>query len=207
MCMETKSSILQEDSEADENTAEDGDHAHTSTWQERRHLGSSLRRAGGRGRGLTTETSNRDLACGRGSSRGGGYGGRKGCVALVGTLSTTGMVLAVETRSAMSRSRVAPRSILDVPAVALASVVALAGSNTLVTPGLADEERECLRVLCDVGNDAILTHAGVGQGISVAVVLLGAHGGDTGLLEADEGALSPVLITPVFCVVLARAVR
>ena len=62
---------------------------------------------------------------------------------------------------------------------------------------LADEVWQCLGVLGDVGRDTVLADAGVGKSVGVAVVLLGGHGVDAGLLEADERALGPVLVTPV----------
>jgi len=82
-------------------------------------------------------------------------------------------------------------------ASALAAVVAVAVLDASVSPLLADEVWQCLGVLCDVGRDTVLTDAGVGKSVGVAVVLLGGHGVDAGLLEADERALSPVLVTPV----------
>lgn len=91
-------------------------------------------------------------------------------------------------------------------AAVLAGVVAVASGHTLVAPLLADEEGESLRVLCDVGRDAIVANAGVGQLVRVAFVVLGSRGCDTGLLEADERALSLVLVTPVLPVGRRHAV-
>jgi len=82
-------------------------------------------------------------------------------------------------------------------ASALAGVVAVAVLDASVSPLLADEVWQCLGVLGDVGRDTVLTDARVGQSVGVAVVLLGGHGVDAGLLEADERALGPVLVTPV----------
>lgn len=87
---------------------------------------------------------------------------------------------------------------INVPATISASVVAVAASDTLVTPCLANVERQSLAVLRDVWRDIVFTHASVGKGIRVALVVDGGHGGDTRLLEADEWALSSVLITPEF---------
>jgi len=82
-------------------------------------------------------------------------------------------------------------------ASALAGVVAVAVLDASVSPLLADEVWQCLGVLGDVGRDTVLTDARVGQSVGVAVVLLGGHGVDARLLEADERALGPVLVTPV----------
>lgn len=106
------------------------------------------------------------------------------------------MVGTVETMSAVF---LVPRTgMINVPATISASVVAVAASDTLVTPCLANVERQSLAVLRDVWRDIVFTHASVGKGIRVALVVDGGHGGDTRLLEADEWALSSVLITPEF---------
>jgi hypothetical protein len=81
----------------------------------------------------------------------------------------------------------------------LACVVAVAASYAVVAPCLADEEGEGLRVLGDVGDNAVLADAGVCELIRIALVLLGGHGGHAGLLKADEGALRLVLLAPVRC--------
>ena len=44
-----------------------------------------------------------------------------------------------------------------------AGVVTVAGGHTLVAPLLANVEGEGLRVLCDVGRDAVLANTRVGQ--------------------------------------------
>lgn len=85
----------------------------------------------------------------------------------------------------------------NIPASALASAVTVAVGNAVVSPLLADEVWQGLRVLGDVGRDTVVTDTGVGQSVGIAVVLLGGHGVDTGLLEADERALCPVLVAPV----------
>jgi len=82
-------------------------------------------------------------------------------------------------------------------AVALACVVAVAVGNAVVTPLLADEVRQRLRVLGNVGRETVVAHALVGQVVRVARVGLGGHGADAGLLEADERALRGVLLAPV----------
>jgi hypothetical protein len=52
-----------------------------------------------------------------------------------------------------------------------ASVVAVAVGHALVAPLLADVERKGLRVLGDVGRDAVLANARVGQLVRVALVV------------------------------------
>jgi hypothetical protein len=79
----------------------------------------------------------------------------------------------------------------------LACVVAVAVVAALLAPCLAYEEGESLRVLGDVGDNAVLADAGVCELVRVARVLVGGHGGDAGLLETDEGALGLVLLAPV----------
>lgn len=81
-------------------------------------------------------------------------------------------------------------------ALGLAGVVASAVCNAVVSPLLADEEREGLRVLCDIGYYAVFANASVGQSCRVARVFFGRHGGNAWLLEADEGTLGDVLVTP-----------
>jgi hypothetical protein len=63
----------------------------------------------------------------------------------------------------------------------LADVVAVAASNTLCAVCLAYVEGEGLRVLGDVGCDAVFADAAVGQGIGIALIVKGGHAGDTGL--------------------------
>jgi hypothetical protein len=84
----------------------------------------------------------------------------------------------------------------------LAVVVAIACGNTVVAPLCADKVRQRLRVLGDVRGAAVVADAGVGEGVGVTVVLLCGLGGHTGLLEADERALSLVLLTPVVCSII-----
>jgi hypothetical protein len=79
----------------------------------------------------------------------------------------------------------------------LACVVTVAVVAALLAPCLAYEEGESLRVLGDVGDNAVLADAGVCELVRVARVLVGGHGGDAGLLETDEGALGLVLLAPV----------
>jgi hypothetical protein len=64
---------------------------------------------------------------------------------------------------------------LDIPAGTLASVIPIALVHTIVAPLCADEVRQCLRVLGDVGGAAVVADAGVGQSVGIAVVLLGRH--------------------------------
>lgn len=83
-----------------------------------------------------------------------------------------------------------------IPTCRLARVVAIAVVDTVVAPYLAHEEGQGLRVLGDVGDDAALADAVVCELLRIARVLVGSHGGDAGLLEADEGALGLVLLAP-----------
>jgi len=62
---------------------------------------------------------------------------------------------------------------------------------------LADEVGQRLRVLGDVGGEAVVAHALVGQVVGIARVGLGGHGVNARLLEADERALRGVLLAPV----------
>lgn len=48
----------------------------------------------------------------------------------------------------------------------------------------------------NVGGDTVFADAGVSQRIRVALVVLGGRGSNARLLEADERALSLVLVTP-----------
>lgn len=68
--------------------------------------------------------------------------------------------------------------------------------DALGAPGLADVEGQGLRVHGDVGRDAVIADAVVRQVIRVAVVGLGGHGGDAGLLQADERALRLLVLAP-----------
>lgn len=78
-----------------------------------------------------------------------------------------------------------------------ASVIAVAVVYTLVAPFLADVERKSLRVLSDVGRDAVFANTSVAQLVRVAIIFLSSQGGNTGLLEADKRTLSLVLVAPV----------
>lgn len=75
-------------------------------------------------------------------------------------------------------------------------VVVAAVFHTLVAPFLADVKGEGLRVFSDVRGYVVLADAGVGECIRVTVILDGGHGGDAGLLEADERTLGFLVITP-----------
>lgn len=88
-----------------------------------------------------------------------------------------------------------------------AGVVAVAVGDTLVTPFLADEERKSLRVLGDVGGDTVLANAAVGQLVGIARVVISSRRGNARLLEADERALSLVLLAPVIPVRRRDALR
>lgn len=77
-----------------------------------------------------------------------------------------------------------------------ASVIAVAVVYTLVAPFLADVERKSLRVLSDVGRDAVFANTSVAQLVRVAIIFLSSQG-NTGLLEADKRTLSLVLVAPV----------
>lgn len=88
----------------------------------------------------------------------------------------------------------------------LAGVVTVAVINAVVAPLLADEEGEGLRILGDVGNDAVLAHTLVGQVIGIAGILGRGHGGDAGLLKANERALSLILAAPVVSVALGDGI-
>lgn len=85
----------------------------------------------------------------------------------------------------------------SLPAGALAGSIAATVVDAVVSPLLADEVGKGLGVLGDVGRDAVVADAVVGQIVRVAVVRLGRHGFDTGLLETDERAGGDVLGAPV----------
>lgn len=65
--------------------------------------------------------------------------------------------------------------------------------DALGPPGLADVEGQGLRVHGDVGGDAVVTDTAVGKVVGVAVVGFSGHGGDAGLLQADERTLGPLV--------------
>jgi len=182
LCKDDKNdeSLLQEDSKAEEDAAKNSSHAEGSIRHEARRSSASFGCARACGL-LSAETSDRDLVGGRGLARlrSGGGRGRKGGIAQIRGLRTTGMI----------GSALAP-----------AGVVAIAGSHTVVTPSLANEEGQCLRVLRDVGDNAVFAHTRVGQVIRVAGVGSGGHGGHTRLLETDEGTLGFVLLAPVLSI-------
>lgn len=71
------------------------------------------------------------------------------------------------------------------------------GYRWFLTPFSADEVWEGLCVLGDVGRDAIVADAVVGEGIGVTVVGDGVLVVHAGLLEADERAHALLLVTPV----------
>lgn len=82
-------------------------------------------------------------------------------------------------------------------ASARAGVVAVAVGDALSAPFLADVVGQGLGVFGDVGADAVVADAAVGEGVGGAVV--GGDGGGVGCgLEADEGALGLLLFTPEF---------
>lgn len=87
-----------------------------------------------------------------------------------------------------------------------ACIVTVAVLGAVVTPLLADEEGQGLRVLSNVGNNAVLAHAAVGQIVGIARVRLSGHRGDSGLLEADERALCLVLLAPIISVAFGNRV-
>lgn len=64
-----------------------------------------------------------------------------------------------------------------------------------------------MAVLSDVWRNIVFTHARVGEGVGIALVVDGGHGGDARLLEADEWALSLVLITPELSISIRDAFR
>jgi hypothetical protein len=178
----TFGSSLQEDSKAKEDTAEQSSQAQTSVGHED---GASalvvvaivVVGAAAAGRLSITETSGWDsVGGGTGGLCGGGHGGRERSVAAVRVLSTARVILT---------------------AGALAGSVVAAVVNTVVSPLLADEVGQGLGVFGDVGGDAVVADAVVGQVIRVAVVCLCAHGVDARLLETDERALSRILRAPV----------
>lgn len=86
-------------------------------------------------------------------------------------------------------------------------VVSVALLPALVTPFLANEKRHRLCVFGDVGGDVVVADARVREVVRRAVVLDGVLGGDTGLLETDEGALGLSHLAPVTPRALGNAVR
>lgn len=134
---------LEQNGEAEENAAEEDGGADGSVGDKGRVCCTS-RPTSGRGTSLTTKANNVTGSCGRCGRRGGGRRRARGGVTQVGRLSTTGVV--------------------GTAAVG-AGVVTVAVVHTLVAPLLADEEGESLRVLGDVGRDAVFANARVGQGV------------------------------------------
>lgn len=131
---------LKEDSEAEEHAAKEDSHARGSAGDERARSGSS-RTTRGRGRSGTAEASD-GRPCGGFSRTRSRHGARDRRVAQVGRLSTAGVVITT---------------------AGGASVVAIAVVYTLGAPFLADVERKSLRVLGNVGGDAVFANASVGQ--------------------------------------------
>lgn len=109
------------------------------------------------------------------------------------------MIGTVRIKSQPCLTAVAHNFFYDVPALVGACIVTVAVLGAVVTPLLADEEGQGLRVLSNVGNNAVLAHAAVGQIVGIARVRLSGHRGDSGLLEADERALCLVLLAPIIC--------
>jgi hypothetical protein len=114
------------------------------------------------------------------------------------------MVLAILLSVMVGRSG---GGMLNVPTIALAAVVSVAVCDAFVAPFLADEERQSLRVFGDVGGDAVVANACVGQGVGIAIVLLRGHGVYARLLEADERALGLILVTPVVYWMVRRCLQ
>lgn len=86
---------------------------------------------------------------------------------------------------------------MSLPTGALAGGIVATVVDAVVSPLLADEEGQRLRVLGNVGRDAVVADALVGEVVRVAAVFLRGHGGDARLLQTDEGALGGVLRAPV----------
>jgi hypothetical protein len=138
---------LEENSEAEEDAAEENGHAGRCAGDV--DCSSSASGAGAtssRGSGSATKASDGNCRrCGScSSSRGSRQHGADCGVALVGRLSTAGVI---------STAGVG------------AGVVAVAAGDTLIAPLLTDVEGEGLRVFGDVGGDAVLANARVGQGV------------------------------------------
>ena len=184
---------LQEKGETEKDTAEDSSHAHTSTGQEGNRCCTGI--VWGAGGGSTAKARDRDLIGSRGTCGLARGRRRQGGIAFVRALSTAGMIGAVQELVSLWDNQ---EIFCSIPALVLAGVVAVAVVDTVTAPLLADVEGECLRVLGDVGRDAVLADARVGQGLGVAVVVASGQGVDTRLLGADEWALCLVLVTPVF---------
>jgi hypothetical protein len=68
--------------------------------------------------------------------------------------------------------------------------------DAVVSPLLADVERQSLTVLGDVGGHVVLAHAAVLERVGVALVLVGGHGCDAGLLQADQRTLGFLVEAP-----------
>lgn len=172
---------LQENGKAKEDTAKDGSKTQTGIGHEDGAgtlVAVVVTAAAAAASGLgATETSDGNGVGGGGRwGSGGGHGGRQRRVALVGFLSTARVVLS---------------------AGALAGSVVAAVADAVCSPLLADEVGQGLGVLGDVGRGTVVADAAVGQVVRVAVIFLGGHGVDTGLLEADERAGGNVLGAPV----------
>lgn len=136
---------LEEDGKAEKDGAKENSHAGGGARYEGRSSGTGGAPRGSRGGSSAAKASSGGTAaCGRSVAGGRGrrHGGAQCGVALVGILSTAGVVIA---------------------ALGAAGAIAVAVVHTLVAPLLTDEEGECLRVLGDVGRDAVVAHAGVGQ--------------------------------------------
>lgn len=171
-------SVLQENGKAKEDTAKDGSEAQASIGHEDGASALLVVAAVTAASGLrTTKASDWDCVLGGARGRGGrGHGGGQRAVATVRVLSTARVILATG---------------------ALAGRIVAAVGDAVVSPLLADEEGQGLRVLGDVGRQAVVADALVGEVVSVAAVFLGGHGVDAGLLQTDERALGSVLGAPV----------
>jgi hypothetical protein len=105
---------------------------------------------------------------------------------------------------AVSSKHCRQRGYQDVPALIRTSISANpTGGNTLRSPRLANVEGKRLAVLRNVGANAVLAHAAVGQRVGVALVFLRGEGGYAGLLGADERALCPLVGAPCVCRVVS----
>lgn len=132
---------LKKNSEAEEHAAEEDSHARSSAGNEGTCSGTSGTTRG-RSRSGTAEASDGGPCGGSSRSRRGRHGARNRRVAPVGRLSTAGVVRT----TALG-----------------ASVIAVAVIYTLCAPFLADVERKSLRVLSNVGRDAVFANTSVAQ--------------------------------------------
>lgn len=145
--------FLQQDGKAEENAAEDSGEAETG-----------IRHEDGAGTLVVIVVAAAAAASGLGATKashwngvggstrrgsGGGHGSRQRSVAPVGFLSTARVVLTAGT---------------------LARSIAVAVIGAVGSPLLADEEGQGLGVLGDVGRDAVITDAFIGQVVRVAVI-------------------------------------